>query len=200
MTRNEYYASLEANKQELFLQHHGILGQKWGIRRFQNKDGTLTTAGKKRLAENSKNKSDGSTDSDVDGYHFTESKYLGPGIVETSTKINIGKSKNVPLDISCERGKEKEAVNATKNFLKKFSLENTIEQAAKIHYDTDPLFDKIGMSREDYKKALEPSIFISAELNKFDCMFYGEDATYWHWITASGSIENPSKFEWSFDG
>lgn len=30
------------------LAHHGILGQKWGIRRFQNKDGSLTAAGKKR--------------------------------------------------------------------------------------------------------------------------------------------------------
>lgn len=30
------------------LQHHGIKGQKWGIRRFQNKDGSLTPAGKER--------------------------------------------------------------------------------------------------------------------------------------------------------
>lgn len=28
--------------------HHGIQGMKWGIRRYQNKDGTLTNAGKKR--------------------------------------------------------------------------------------------------------------------------------------------------------
>ena len=30
------------------LAHHGILGMKWGVRRFQNKDGTLTAAGKRR--------------------------------------------------------------------------------------------------------------------------------------------------------
>ena len=30
------------------LQHHGIFGMHWGIRRFQNKDGSLTPAGKKR--------------------------------------------------------------------------------------------------------------------------------------------------------
>jgi len=31
-----------------YLYHHGIKGQKWGIRRFQNDDGTLTAEGKKR--------------------------------------------------------------------------------------------------------------------------------------------------------
>ena len=30
------------------LQHYGVLGMKWGVRRYQNKDGTLTPSGKKR--------------------------------------------------------------------------------------------------------------------------------------------------------
>lgn len=33
---------------QLQIQHHGILGQRWGVRRFQNKDGSLTAAGRKK--------------------------------------------------------------------------------------------------------------------------------------------------------
>lgn len=33
---------------EPYLAHHGILGMKWGVRRYQNKDGSLTSAGERR--------------------------------------------------------------------------------------------------------------------------------------------------------
>lgn len=34
---------------DLELYHHGIKGQRWGVRRFQNPDGTLTALGRRRL-------------------------------------------------------------------------------------------------------------------------------------------------------
>ena len=41
MNPNEY-------EYNLYLAHHGVKGQRWGVRRFQNEDGSLTAKGKKR--------------------------------------------------------------------------------------------------------------------------------------------------------
>ena len=41
------------NYEEVYLAHHGIKGQRWGVRRFQNPDGSLTSAGAKRYAVDS---------------------------------------------------------------------------------------------------------------------------------------------------
>jgi hypothetical protein len=38
-------------KLQNYLYHHGIKGQKWGVRRYQNEDGTLTKMGKRRRKE-----------------------------------------------------------------------------------------------------------------------------------------------------
>lgn len=51
-----YYVGAEPYSSDLC--HYGIKGQKWGVRRYQNEDGTLTNAGKARYgtAENFNNK------------------------------------------------------------------------------------------------------------------------------------------------
>lgn len=70
MNRDEYYAALHANRAYVEehkdeLMHWGIKGQKWGIRRYQNPDGTLTEEGKKHYgrltADYNYTKSDGVT-------------------------------------------------------------------------------------------------------------------------------------------
>ena len=38
------------NYEEEYLAHHGTKGQRWGVRRFQNSDGSLTAAGKLRYS------------------------------------------------------------------------------------------------------------------------------------------------------
>ena len=48
-----------------YLAHHGVKGQRWGVRRYQNEDGTRTAAGKKHektLDSYDSNKSDSRLD------------------------------------------------------------------------------------------------------------------------------------------
>ena len=45
--------SKHSEMRELYLMHHGILGMHWGIRRYQNKDGSLTAEGRKRYLTSS---------------------------------------------------------------------------------------------------------------------------------------------------
>lgn len=39
------------NAYQAELYHHGIKGQRWGVRRYQNPDGSLTAAGQKRYSK-----------------------------------------------------------------------------------------------------------------------------------------------------
>lgn len=47
---NDYRAYVECDYNSIY--HHGIKGQEWGVRRFQNPDGSLTPEGKRRYSQN----------------------------------------------------------------------------------------------------------------------------------------------------
>jgi hypothetical protein len=49
--RKEMYGIKHSNMSGEYLEHYGVLGMKWGIRKYQNPDGTLTPAGKARYGD-----------------------------------------------------------------------------------------------------------------------------------------------------
>lgn len=101
------------------LYHHGIKGQKWGVRRYQNADGSLTSAGKKRYGNSSKKlekltqkaKSDKEALNDLlmegtSSEQFTKRYLFGDRFSDKQFKVIHGVTK-------------KEAVDKTVNTLKK---------------------------------------------------------------------------------
>ena len=69
------------------LTHHGIKGQKWGVRRFQRKDGTRTPAGKRRYSGDSETSSNTDSSEKKRGLTDKQKKILKTGAVVAGTAL-----------------------------------------------------------------------------------------------------------------
>lgn len=89
------------------LYHWGIKGQKWGVRRFQNKDGTLTPAGKKRYDDTPDSPKKKTTHRER-----LEEKYRQNGMSEAQAKAAASKRIRIEKAVAITAGMTMAAVTA----------------------------------------------------------------------------------------
>lgn len=104
------------------LYHHGIKGMRWGVRRYQNKDGTLTSAGNKRYARDAREQGYDKYDSESRTYYKTSKK-------NGRSDLNVDANRYAREDT--ERAKR--LVDSTKQMNESIRLanQNSLNRAAK---------------------------------------------------------------------
>lgn len=140
------------------LYHHGILGQKWGVRRFESKNGTLTPAGKNRY-------------NSVDGKYQKLKKKATPNKVETTG----GKKK----EDTAEPEKKKGLTDKQKKVIIAGAAIAGTALAAYGGYKLYQLNEKAkeGLSEDLHKKAVR-NIVDGRNMESFGDQLVGTDGIY----------------------
>ena len=80
---------------EDYIEHHGIKGQRWGVRRFQNADGTRTAAGKRREREDYDDAQNDRSGSSIDKAKIAKGAAVAGAVALGAVLIANPSSRNV---------------------------------------------------------------------------------------------------------
>lgn len=118
---------------ENVISHSGTKGMKWGVRRYQNKDGSLTDAGKKRYARDAREKEYDKYDNET-GKYYKESKKNG------RSDLMVDADRYVKEDIARTKRLSEETGNLTRNL--KNANDASIRNRPKKTMDLSNMSDK----------------------------------------------------------
>ena len=128
MERNAFYDNLRLFNEKDSLMHHGILGQKWGVRRYQNPDGSLTEEGKARYLN-----PDGSiSDKAPSKIRKAYSKY-----VQNQSKKNTDTDTMKDNHVYDENKQKEKMSNATEKHMYDRAFVETIQNSETLDNDDD---------------------------------------------------------------
>jgi len=125
--RDDLHVDIQPSFTDSYLAHHGIKGMHWGVRRYQNPDGTLTNAGKNRRDTTSRTKS---------GLTIDKRK-LAAGLAVAGTVAGaaiIAKNANGPI-----KNPESIVESEFKNFNEQLTKQN--RDYAELHRDCRKAFN-----------------------------------------------------------